>query len=205
MLNIYLIRHGQNKDNIAGILNGRRDEPLTEKGIAQAYEAADEIKKTGISFDSIYSSPLQRAFTTAQIISETISSPTPKKEELLIERDFGVMTGKNASDIEKLCAPNIIKGELITYFLNPDGAETFPDLMTRGKLLLDKIYTNHQQGNILLVTHGDIGKMIYAQYYDLDWERVLTQFHFGNCDLLLLSENSPADESHVFKVQQHNS
>jgi len=47
--------------------------------------------------------------------------------------------------------------------------------------------------------------MIYAQYYDLDWERVLTQFHFGNCDLLLLSENSPADESHVFKVQQHNS
>lgn len=205
MLNIYLIRHGQNKDNIAGILNGRRDEPLTEKGIAQAYEAADEIKKTGISFDSIYSSPLQRAFTTAQIISETISSPTPKKEELLIERDFGVMTGKNASDIEKLCAPNIIKGELITYFLNPDGAETFPDLMTRGKLLLDKIYTNHQQGNILLVTHGDIGKMIYAQYYDLDWERVLTQFHFGNCDLLLLSENSPADESHVFRIQQHNS
>lgn len=205
MLNIYLIRHGQNKDNIAGILNGRRDEPLTEKGIAQAYEAADEIRKTGISFDTIYSSPLQRAFETARIVSETISSPTPKKEELLIERDFGVMTGKNASDIEKLCAPNIIKGELITYFLNPDGAETFPDLMTRGKLLLDKIYTNHQQGNILLVTHGDIGKMIYAQYYDLDWERVLTQFHFGNCDLLLLSENSPADESHVFKVQQHNS
>ena len=204
MLKIYLARHGQDTDNIAGILNGRRDEPLTKKGTEQAHETADKIKEIGISFDVVYSSPLQRAFETAKIISETTNSPAPEKEPLLIERDFGVMTGQNISDVEKLCAPNIIKAEVITYFLNPDGAETFPDLMVRGKLLLDKIKKEYQSGNILLVTHGDIGKMIYAQYYHLDWKQVLTQFHFGNCDLLLLSENSPADESHIFKISQYN-
>ncbi len=204
MLKIYLARHGQNTDNMAGILNGHRDEPLTEKGIKQAHEIADKTKEIELSFDAVYSSPLVRAFETAKIISRITGSPEPQKELLLIERDFGIMTGKNISDIEKLCAPNIIKGEIITYFLNPEGAETFPDLMKRARMLIDKIEAVHKKGNILLVTHGDIGKMIYAEYYKLDWKQVLTQFHFGNCDLLLLSEDSVASESHVFKVLQHN-
>ncbi len=62
----------------------------------------------------------------------------------------------------------------------------------------------HEDGSILLVTHGDVGKMIYAAYYNLGWKDVLTQFHFGNCELLLLSEDSPATEAHVFKQNQHN-
>ncbi len=204
MLNIYLTRHGQNRDNLNGILNGHRDGPLTEKGIEQAYELAGEIKKTNIIFDNIYSSPLSRALDTASIISTTISGPKPIIEELLIERNFGIMTGKKISDIEALCAPNIIKTELITYFLNPDGAETFPDMMNRAGVLIDKIKNEHKSGNVLLVCHGDIGKMIYAKYYDLDWKNVLAQFHFGNCDLLLLSKESPSSESHVLKIKQYN-
>lgn len=204
MLKIYVTRHGQNLDNQNGILNGHRDESLTGKGFAQAHEIAEKIKDAQLTFTTIYSSPLSRAFETAKIIHETIGSPAPQKEELLIERDFGVMTGKKVSEIEALCAPDIIKTGMITYFLKPDGAETFPDLMKRAGLLLEKINNNCTSGNVLLVCHGDIGKMIYAQYYNLNWETVLTQFHFGNCDLLLLSEDSPAEESHVFKLNQHN-
>lgn len=204
MLKIYLARHGQNVDNLNGILNGHRDEPLTEKGIEQADEIANEIKNAGIIFDIVYASPLQRAFETAKIISEINNLPSPQNEPLLIERDFGIMTGKNITDIEKMCAPSIIKANIITYFLDPEGSETFPDLMARGKTLLDKIYAKHNSGNILFVTHGDIGKMIYAEYYKLDWKQVLTQFHFGNCDLLLLSEDSSPEDAHVFKILQHN-
>lgn len=204
MSKIYLARHGQNIDNIAGVLNGHRDGPLTEKGIDQAHEIADKLKEAKMSFDAVYSSPLSRAFETAKIISKTTGSPEPAIELLLIERDFGLMTGKNISDIEKLCAPNIIKAEIITYFLDSEGAETFPDLMKRARVLLDKIESKYKDENILLVTHGDIGKMIYAEYYKLDWKKVLTQFHFGNCDLLLMSKDSTADEFHVFKISQHN-
>ncbi len=59
-------------------------------------------------------------------------------------------------------------------------------------------------GNILLVCHGDIGKMIYATFYDLDWKEVLENFHFGNSELLLLQKDSHPDHRHVVKHKQYN-
>lgn len=204
MLKIYIARHGQNVDNKNGILNGHRDLPLTEKGIEQAQEVANLIKDKGLRFDSIYASPLIRAFETAEVIAETLNGPTPQREDLLIERDFGVMAGEKIADIEKLCAPHFLKTEVVTYFIEAEGAETFPTLVERGRKLIEKLEAEHQDGNILLVCHGDIGKMIYAAYYDLDWLMVLKQFHIGNCELVLLSADSPAEESHVFRIEQHN-
>ena len=204
MLKIYLARHGQNEDNANGILNGHRDLPLTEIGIAQANEVADKIKAAGLSFDNVLSSPLSRAFKTAEIIADTNNLPKPIIVDELIERDFGKMTGLEQSRIEELCAPDIIKTDTITYFLSPENAETFPDLLKRAEALLDKITEQYKDGSILLVTHGDFGKMIYARYYNLDWKDVLTLFHFGNSELLLLSADSTAGEAHVFKIIQHN-
>jgi broad specificity phosphatase PhoE len=204
MLRIYLARHGQDLDNQSGILNGRRDEPLTEKGLEQAHETAQRIKDLGLTFDSVYSSPLQRAFRTAEIIAAATGAPAPEKEDLLIERDFGIMTGKKVADIAALCAPDIITTDTVTYFLAPEGAETFPEVRERAGRLLEKLTHAHTVGSVLLVCHGDIGKMLYAKYYDLDWQAVLTQFHFGNCELLLLAADSPVDSPHVFTVEQHN-
>ncbi len=204
MLKIYLARHGQNEDNANGVLNGHRDLPLTEIGMAQAREVAQKIKEAGLRFDVVLSSPLRRASVTAEIISEVNNFPQPKVVPGLIERDFGIMSGKLQSSIEDLCAPDIIKTETVTYFLSPQGAETFPDLLERAKRLLSKIEKEYKDGSILLVTHGDFGKMIYAQYYGLDWKDVLTLFHFGNSELLLLSPDSEAGEAHVFTILQHN-
>jgi len=168
MLKIYLARHGQDQDNAAGILNGHRDKPLTNLGISQAHTLADKVKEKNLTFDVIYSSPLQRTFQTASIIGETLHIDNIIKLDELIERDFGIMTGQAVADIEHMCAPDIIKAGKITYFLSPEGAETFPDLINRAKNLLNSIEEKHQDGSILLVTHGDIGKMIYAAYYNLD-------------------------------------
>ncbi|MFH1694396.1 MAG: histidine phosphatase family protein [Patescibacteria group bacterium] len=204
MLNIYLARHGQDEDNLNGILNGRRDNPLTEKGIEQAEEAGSKAKELSLTFDKVYTSPLKRTCKTAEIIAESTNSPEPEVLEDLIERDFGVMTGKPTSSIEESCAPDILKTDGITYFLSPEGAETFPDLIERAKKVLSNIKNKHQDGNILLVTHGDFGKMVYAAYYDLDWKKVLTMFHFGNSEILRLSEDSSPEEAHVFEIEQHN-
>lgn len=191
-------------DNANGILNGRRDEPLSEKGIEQANEVASKIKETGIRFNHIYSSPLKRAYKTAEIITDTLGITKPEVLPDLIERDFGIMTGQPHGKIKEMCSPDIIQSDTITYFLSPEGAETFPDLVERAKKLLDNLKAKHKDENILLVTHGDFGKMIYTVYYNLDWMRVLNMFHFGNSDLLELSEDSPAEETHVFKIHQHN-
>lgn len=204
MMKIYLARHGQDKDNESGVLNGHRDTALTDLGLSQAKEIAEKIYNSGIHFDKVYSSPLQRAYQTAQTITERLKLNSPEKLDLLVERDFGVMSGKLVKDIEKLCAPDIVKTDTITYFLSPEGSETFPDLIKRAEKFLQYIQNNNEDKSILLVTHGDFGKMIYAYYYQLDWQQVLSDFHFGNGELLLLAEDSPAEDSHVFNIKQYN-
>lgn len=204
MLKIYIARHGQNVDNANGILNGHRDLPLTDIGEVQAYEIANKIKDANLAFDAIFTSPLVRAKRTAEIIAEVNELPAPLELNLLIERDFGAMTGVEQSRILELCSPDVIQTETVTYFLSPRGAETFPDLLDRAAELLNKLADRYTDGSILLVTHGDFGKMIYAKYYKLNWEDVLTAFHFGNSELLLLAADSSPEDAHVFKIQQHN-
>lgn len=204
MLKIYLVRHGQNVDNLNGILNGHRDEPLTSLGESQALITANHLKEIGVKFDVVYSSPLLRAYTTAEIITDRLQLTKPQVLKGLIERDFGIMTGKPASSIVELCSPDILQTDTITYFLFPEGAESFPQLMERSEKLISYLNENHKEGSILLVTHGDIGKMIYASYYNLDWKVVLTSFHFGNAEILLLSEESSSEDPYVFKQTQYN-
>jgi len=202
MLNIYLARHGQNEDNANGILNGHRDMPLTALGVEQAQNLAIKIKTAGIKFAAIYSSPLQRVYKTAEIITKELNTVKPEIMPELIERDFGIMTGKNVSEIEKMCAPDIIKSGPIIYFLSPDDAETFPQLLERAKIVLEIIRNKYSDGNILLVTSGDIGKMIYAAYYNLDWKAVLQEFYFGNTDMLILSKERGNLKQYVFSNKQ---
>jgi len=204
MLSIFIARHGQDEDNVKGVLNGRRDRPLTELGRSQASELGEKIKSLGIAIDKVYTSPLKRAYETAQIICGKIGVPEPFVEKDLIERDFGIMTGKSHQDIERYCYPNVLKTPTVTYFLSPHGAETFPDLVKRGGRVLAKINKLHKSGNILLVCHGDIGKMIYASYYHLDWKDFLPKFHFGNSDLLIMSPDSPPEFTHVYQKEQNN-
>lgn len=205
MLKIYLTRHGQDLDNEQGILNGHRDQPLSAIGRNQAKQLASFVRQSGIAFKAVYSSPLQRAYQTALSVTTELEMPEPKVEPLLIERDFGVLSGQKVVDIPKLCFPNILETEKITYFLKASGAESFPDLIIRAKELIKKIKDKHQDGNILLVGHGDFGKMIYAAYYDLPWESVLKSFHFGNSDLILLDDRADPEDLKIFNNQQFNS
>lgn len=222
-LRIYLARHGQDEDNAAGILNGHRDMPLTEIGVGQARTVAGKVSAAGLKFDAVYASPLQRAFRTAEIICDGLRSgdavvasagtptsgdagPSPIRLDDLIERDFGTLTGTPTSEIARRCGKDVLRTDTITYFLSPSGAETFPDLLDRARRFLARVRDDLRPGGgtVLLVTHGDFGKMLYASYYGLGWEDVLRKFHFGNSEILLLSEESSAEEAHVFEIDQHN-
>lgn len=198
---IFIARHGQNEDNVTNTLNGHRDLPLTDLGRAQAKELGEAISSAGLTFDAIYTSPLSRARETAEIVARIIGADQPIVNDLLIERDFGVMTGKNAADIETMCAPDIIQAEVVTYFLSPEGAETFPELVERGQKVLKFIRSNHSSGKVLLVSHGDFGKMLYAAATGKQWRDVLVDFHFGNGDLI---DISGIGDAHKVKLVQYN-
>lgn len=198
---IFIARHGQNEDNVQGILNGHRDLPLTDVGRDQARQLGEGIKQAKLQIDFVYCSPLSRAHETAQIACSVAGLPQPLVMPELIERDFGVMTGRRINQIEELCAPDIVKTDTITYFLSPEGAETFPQLVARGQAILNKIRNKHAGGKVLLVCHGDIGKMIYCAATNKDWRDILTDFHFGNGELI---DVSGIGEAHKIKLEQFN-
>lgn len=203
-MKIYLTRHGQNEDNEKGILNGHRDKPLTELGLKQAKEIASIIKTSKINITKVFSSPLSRAYETAEIIAIELKLPSPEVLELLIERDFGSMTGKLISDIKSSCSPNILQTDTVTYFLSAENSETFDQLILRAKELLEVIKEKRISEDILLVCHGDIGKMIYAAFYDISWQEALREFHFGNTEILLLDKESLPQNRHIIKTKQFN-
>jgi len=182
----YIARHGQDKDNECGILNGHRNTLLTDLGRRQAIEAGKKLKDKRI--DVIWSSPLVRTFDTAAIIAEQIGFPCAQivKCEDLIERNFGILTGKPLSDILALPPERILKTDKVNYFLEAEGAENFSVLLSRGKAVLELVKELPQGKTVLLVTHGDIGKMIQAAYYNWTWEDGLKKPYFANTDVLEL-------------------
>lgn len=182
---IFLVRHGQDTDNEVAILNGRRDTELTELGREQAKQVAEKLKDNNVQV--IYSSPLKRAYDTARIIAAELGINDVVANEQLIERDFGILTGKLVSDILKY-TDKIITSDGINYFLEAEGAENFSALLERGRKILEEISQRHPNDNVLIVTHGDIGKMIRAAYHNWTWEQGLKTPYFDNTGILELSE-----------------
>lgn len=204
MLKIYVTRHGQDEDNKNGLLNGHRDYPLTPLGEEQAHTLGLKIKDADLHFDVVYSSPLKRALKTAEIICEVSVQPQPIVLDSLIERDFGVMTGEKISDIKKMCSPNIFEASGVTYFTSCKGAESFDETLVRAQKVLDFIRSKNTDGSVLIVAHGDIGKMLYTAFYKLSWQEALTHFHLGNTELICMSEDIDPEHVYMFRTEQHN-
>src|SRR5918998_3468968 len=68
-----LIRHAQSTANATGIWQGQLDFPLSKQGRLEAAAAGRALLGTRIS--AIYSSPLSRAFETAEIVPRETGFP----------------------------------------------------------------------------------------------------------------------------------
>lgn len=96
MTEFIFIRHGQTDENKKKHIQGRRDIPLNSCGEGQALQCAKYLHDKGYSFDAIYSSPLSRAYKTAEIINDyTKANLKIIKDDGFIERCFGVKEGCN--------------------------------------------------------------------------------------------------------------
>ena len=87
---IIFLRHGQAENNTKKILAGRTPGiNLTEQGREQAEQAGEMIKSLNIS--AIYSSPIDRAMQTAEIVGKHCNVK-PISDDRLIELDMGKFT-----------------------------------------------------------------------------------------------------------------
>ncbi|HEY4681394.1 MAG TPA: histidine phosphatase family protein [Nitrosarchaeum sp.] len=165
MGSIIFLRHGQAKNNIERILTGRTPGvPLTEKGIDQAEKAAKFLEHMNVS--AIYSSPIERARHTAEIVGKH-NSLDVTIDDRLIELDMGKFTGVPYDDIFTS------HGNVFMKFYNGEleiahnGVETFSEVKKRVLGIVDHVIENHPDQNVVLVTHMDPIKAMLSTVVDL--------------------------------------
>ena len=162
---IIFLRHGQAKNNTERILAGRTPGiPLTEKGLEQAQKAAEFLEHMNIS--AIYSSPIERAKNTAEIVGKH-NAVDIKIDERLIELDMGKFTGMPYEEIFTS------HGNVFMKFYNGEleiahnGVETFDQVKKRVLGIVDDVLENHPDENVVLVTHMDPIKAMISTIVDL--------------------------------------
>jgi len=162
---IIFLRHGQAKNNIERILTGRTPGvPLTETGIDQAEKAAKFLEHMNIS--AIYSSPIERARHTAEIVGKH-NSLDVTIDDRLIELDMGKFTGVSYDEIFAS------HGNVFMKFYNGEleiahnGVETFSEVKRRILGIVDHVIENHPDQNVVLVTHMDPIKAMLSTVVDL--------------------------------------
>lgn len=168
---IYIVRHGQTDYNLEGRYAGRIDVPLNNTGREQAKIIKEKLK--GIKFDKVFSSSLNRAYETAQIICDNHII----NDERIIERSNGELEGILKIDItEKIDFNNPLEKRY--------NIENITDFKKRVYSFFDEIMKLYKGKNILVVTHAGVG--IYARCYfegepiDNDYSK----YKMLNCEIL---------------------
>lgn len=173
MTQVLLVRHGQSEWNAQGRWQGQADPPLTELGRHQAMHASRSLG----AVDAIFSSDLQRAATTAVIISEQHGVGPVIVDADLRERHAGEWQGLTRAEIERdwpgyLGPPPPVEGtghaaassgtpasELGRARRRPPGWEADESVVARAVAALVRVHETVPSGEVLVVTHGGL---VYA-------------------------------------------
>lgn len=187
-MKIYLIRHGQTEWNVLRRLQGRADIELNQKGRELARVTAKAME--GIDFSRIYSSPLKRAYETAQIIRG--SRPVEIiVDDRLQEISFGRFEGL-CCDKDKY---NIPDPHFVDFFEHPDrynppeDGESIVDLCGRTTAFLYEIVDNkeYEKETILVSTHGAALMGLLSSVHQCDVAHFWNGGVHKNCAVTILS------------------
>ncbi len=165
MTRIVVVRHGRTEWNRVERFRGRADIALDNVGIKQAEAAARRIKEWTIS--TIYSSPLRRALTTAEIIAATLGLKVQEMSDI-IDIDYGEWQGLLN---EEVIARD---GRLYTRWIeNPDGVkfpggEEFNEVRQRVSKAVNDLIQRHPKESIVLVSHKVICQSLVLSLLGLD-------------------------------------
>jgi broad specificity phosphatase PhoE len=166
-MKLYFTRHGESEANIRHIISNRDlPHPLTAKGREQAFALAGKLAGENIS--RIFTSPVPRAYETAQIVAGALSIPSQTTRGL-IEYDCGILEGRGDDEAWSLHRQFFMDWiEVRNRDLCPPGGETFHDIEKRFVSFIDRLVKDYgsSDANLLLVGHG--GTYIFGLPHVLD-------------------------------------
>lgn len=159
---IYLIRHGECVGNREGLFRGRHDFPLNEVGREQAESLAEELKD--VEFEALFSSPLKRAYQTAEKLCEG-RGIEPILEEGFNNIHLGQWEGRPKKEIAERYPAEFRLWRTEPEKLRMPGAETLSDVQKRAVDTLVRITGERRgggRGGIAVVTHRAVLKPLIA-------------------------------------------
>lgn len=176
-MKLYFFRHGETDANVRNIYQGGRDLfPLNENGFFQAAKLRDTLKTAQLPI--IYSSPLERARQTAEIVASANGAKIEVMHDLH-EITFGEAEGMRSREIIKTYGHEFNNPFRVTDPATLDskiaGQESRRETSERFKAAVDYIRQTCPYDRAGISAHVTV-MMFY--YYDL----FQVQRFFANCE-----------------------
>ena len=172
-----LVRHGESKYNLENRFTGWLDVPLSEKGILEAIEVGNKLKKVGIRIDRAYVSGLQRTQKSLEYIVEAFGQGNIPTEQsvALNERYYGDLQGLDKLETAKKFGANRVQLWRRSYDVAPPNGESLKDTAARVLPYFDsKIMMDLKEGkNVLVVAHGNSLRCIVMHLDGLTKDQVM--------------------------------
>lgn len=154
-MKIAIVRHGETTWNEKKLVQGQADPPLNKSGISQAIQLANELKPKLDSFEVIYTSELQRALQTAEIIRGKSDIPL-LEDRRLNSRNLGLFSGLTLKQIEEKYPELYVKWINGDETFRPPNGESTKEMNARLRSFFNDLIENHDNSdNILIVTHRE--------------------------------------------------
>jgi probable phosphoglycerate mutase len=165
---VIIVRHGQSSYNSLKMIQGRCDESvLTEKGYEDARKVGAAL--SSLKFDAVYSSPLQRAKQTAEVILSYLpGSPELLAPSNLMEIDLPLWEKQCRQEVQEKFPEDYLcwkerPHEFCMVIPTTEGSrEHFPvlALYEQAQQFWKEILPRHQGGTILIVAHNGINRCL---------------------------------------------
>jgi broad specificity phosphatase PhoE len=165
MTSVYLVRHGQTAWNKEEIFRGRTDVPLDQTGLIQAELAGQYFK--GMEIHAIYSSPLSRAWQTAQKIAQ-IHQLKIEPLEGIIDMSFGDWEGHAHQEIRQMDNETYRQWIDSPHMVKLPGGESLDDVRGRTMAALEEVLRKHSEKTLVLVSHRVVCKVLICSILGLD-------------------------------------
>jgi broad specificity phosphatase PhoE len=159
---LFIARHGETLANREYRFIGSRDDPLSEHGQIQAAQLAEAL--AGFPIVAVYSSPMQRAYSTALPIAERHNLAVQRCDALR-EGSFGIWQGMNRAEV---LARSTEDAQLFYQWgldpnLAPPGGESLITMQERVCAGVEQLALAHPDQSIVLVSHvGPIKALMCA-------------------------------------------
>jgi broad specificity phosphatase PhoE len=165
MTRVYLVRHGTTEWNQGEIFRGRVDCQLNDTGRAEA--RALEGRFQDVAIDSIYSSPLSRAFETAQAVAVSRNLRVII-EPAFTDIDFGEWQGLALKKVEEKY-PDLFRiwreqPQAVAF----PGGESLAQARIRAWDGLGRVIRENPGKTILIISHRVITKVLICAVLGLD-------------------------------------